>query len=360
MLALALLPSLAAASPQLGERVEATLHLWKTGGDGRTWSSASAGPELEPGGPAEVAYLGVGGVDSSGKPFPCELQSVSCGTLPGGLDTVLNAPNLRESAKVWAASLRLVSIEGTTVRLSVTWRRWESDGAGGHRMALEDMRPVVFDADERSFPFHVLDFVRQPPTPDDSCEATQAVIGISLAVKEDPALANARISYQLWHEHVDAHGEKTVRRVELAGKQGERLDLRFEPMRWPVPRQDAQEFEHVLELLGSVQGRARRDGGIDVAVHVHRWEDVEKRGEPRRGGIGDQGKKVFTMRDGETVSMVLPADFAGRHGMSEEAGFSARGAMAHGEERFAGLEVDSRPFYEGATDTVTLTARRLN
>ncbi len=65
-------------------------------------------------------------------------------------------------------------------------------------------------------------------------------------------------------------------------------------------------MDSIPEVAGSVKGRLRPDGSIDVRLDASRRIGAVRSGHPRLGWVRDGGNDDFTVRPGETVEMVLP------------------------------------------------------
>src|SRR5206468_1149166 len=131
-------------------------------------------------------------------------------------------------------------------------------------------------------------------------------IEVTAEMEEDPALAGETIGYDLWFKHTDRKGTVTTRRFQAVGRQGERLDFRFAPMRFPVPDtvlKDGSRLESIIDAVGGIRGRLRPDGTIRVDVSATRWIGAAPERRPRTGGSGGGGRKEFSIAPGETVSM---------------------------------------------------------
>ncbi len=318
---------------ELGTYVSGGIH-------GATKTTSSVGTGLAPG-ETGYAFVAVGSVDAEGRPSPNGLCGSSCGSVPETKAEAKKQRLLGNAPHLWWIKARALPSEVGKASLELDWEHWYSERRGSFRKVGGDVRTLTMREGES----HVLDFVDMPPNAETHC-SRNALIRVVVTVEEDPTLAEEKIAYDLWYEHRDAQGRATIRRYQAVGKQGERLDYRFLPLRFPAPGltlPDGSGIDSILEISGSLRGRVRADGTIEVRLDASRWVDAERAGDPRRGGIGDGGEKVFSVTQGETVRMELPETSRGRTGL-----------VVEGREFW----VDNGQFYAGHRDALVLTVSR--
>lgn len=260
----------------------------------------------------------------------------------------------RDAAYFWIVESRVLPAELGKVALDVTWERWSRVGSPVPRRVAGDSRRIVMSEGERS----VLDFVSLDPTTEDYC-ASNVQIVVTGRVLEDPEFASDSIRFDVWYEHLDSAGRATRRHGEAVGRQGEEVPFRFEPLRFPVPDRsfpDGVGAESIVEVGGTARARIQRDGSILVRLGASRTIGFERTGEPRRGGCGDGGAKIFSIESGETVRLTLPTPTC-EHGLTVQTRTStAGGGTSTTEHR---LKLDDREFFAGSQDALVVTATRV-
>jgi len=315
-----------------GEKVVVSLAVLGTDQDGPTKSDGSARWTISVGESACIA-AGVGFFDKDGRAHEDNL----CMNFTGGCPTPAEEEALSAS-HFWRASITPLTSEVGSIRLEVEWEHLFAESEGDYRVVAGDRRTLEFEEGGR----HVLDYVSVPPGMEPRCNRN-VLIEVSARVKEAPELADALLHYDLWFVHADDRGEESRRRFQAVGRQGEELEFRLRPYRWPVPGKyllDGNEgYEVILEAFGTIRGRLRADGTIQTDLSVRRWHDMERAGRPRRGGIGGGGRKVFDLEPGATVSLVMP---------------DARGTFSRDDE----VMVDLVEFFAGHQDRAILTVSR--
>lgn len=319
---------------------------------GATGATSSSGSDLSEGETGR-SYLSYGRVDDTAGFALRNLCTNSCGSIREEDD-----PNeVRERvfktqgpAHYWSFAYRVLPAEIGKVSLEVAWEHWSQVGTGTAIKVGGDTRRIEMVEGERS----VLDSVFFDPPPNDYC-ASSVQVAIGAHVMEDPSLQYELLSYDVWFEHEEASGRITRRRFEGIGRQDEEVSFHVLPMRFPVPDArtvDGVPYDAILEMSGSIRGLVRKDGSIQVRLSAGRWTDVEEHGKPRRGGIGDGGKKIFTIEPGETVRMTLPVP-GGSNGINETV---TRNGVVIGKNE---VKVDNAVFYEGSQDSIILTVDRV-
>lgn len=339
------------ASEGRGERFRIELQRLTTPRDERRHEgatvSASSGCATEPG-EACVMYQALGSFDPTDR-ADIDRSGSSNGTVFRHEAEARLAELLGTYPLVWWVEATALPAEFGRVAFDVAWERLEAGTRGDHRPVAGGRRRIELREGAR----HVLDFVAFGA----GSAYQNAVLQIELGVEEDPALAGERLRYDLWYRHREPNGAETARRFASAGLQGETVEFRFVPLRYGVPGArlgDGSGVDTILEISGTVQGRVRADGTIDLELRASRWVDAEPAGSPRRGGIGDGGSKQLNLRPGETVSLVLRAP-------GGTAGVSRSGASADhsgsGAPRME-VNVDMQEFFAGHEDSLILTVTR--
>ena len=263
----------------------------------------------------------------------------------------ITAGFMQSRSHVWWATLRrLPAPRMGQIALEVSWE---------HLFPGTDGRPVKLAGDTRRIELEegkasVLDFLAEDTEHRSRCYGG-IVVEIAADIKEDPAFVDRTIDYDLWLKHTDRDGVITTRKFQTSGRQGERREFKFAPMRFPVPGvafRDGTVVESVLLGTGTVRGRLRPDGSIGLDVDLMREVGTAASGRPKTGGSGAGGRKEFSVAPGEAVSLALPPVAGGAHSIEDT---SAPPTGAAGRRPL--VSVNHPEFYAGARDEVIVTAR---
>jgi hypothetical protein len=128
---------------------------------------------------------------------------------------------------------------------------------------------------------------------------------LSASIPEDPAFKDRRIGYDLWLVSED-RGRRLTRRLQLIGRQGEKVAFDYGILRSRLPVSPPPGKEaYVMEttVTGSVRSRVQPDGSIELLLAAHRGAH------PSDGGWfrGAHGEKKVRAVPGETLRLELPA-----------------------------------------------------
>jgi hypothetical protein len=123
---------------------------------------------------------------------------------------------------------------------------------------------------------------------------------------EDPALAREQVGYEMWLVHETPGAERRSDYLRLTATHGQEQAFEFPHVRIPA---EAGSHETVTELQidvsGSVRGRIRPDGSLDLSLESERmlWYVA-----PDGGGehVGDGGEKLLNVQPGEVIRVELP------------------------------------------------------
>lgn len=242
------------------------------------------------------------------------------------------------------------------IELQVEWERLESEGQGEPVRTAGDARRVVIAEGQE----HVLDFERLPPDTGND-RAKDLILKLTAEIKEDPELAHELLRYKLWHRHRHRGKDLNTRKIMFLGKQGEEVDYRFAPLRFDpesLVEGDPSAVDFIVEILGSVRGRVRPDGTIEVRLVATRWTDAVLDGKPRSGGTSEGGTKIFTVSSGESVVLELPAHGGGSTSIDRTV--DVRSAPGEPRRRVADdrIKIDHEEAYREREDAIILTVTR--
>ncbi len=182
--------------------------------DGASRSSAGGTDPLVIGMPA-THYLHAGRL---GEKAICILGS-SNGKVKG-LDDLL-----KTAAHVWKVTTTGVSSELGRQTIDLEWARYD-DGqttpatSRRQRVTLAQGEPLTLDMLHNS---------------SGACSISSVVLELEFSTREDPALADTMLKYDLWLVRTDASGKKETRHFVMTGRQGAAVPFSFAPLRSDVP-----------------------------------------------------------------------------------------------------------------------------
>jgi hypothetical protein len=172
--------------------------------------------------------------------------------------------------------------------------------------ASEQVRHLTLNEGEP----HLLDVLETTNiATDPSCRIATVTLELSAAIVENDSFANDSLSYEMWLTSRDRNGRELVRHLSQDGRQGEQTSYRFRSLRrrlsdlrsgmtWPI--------ELDQSVSGSIRGRLRADGRVDLSLTTSRDVAWLWSGGPGMGATGDGGAKQFSARLDEPVRIDLP------------------------------------------------------
>ncbi len=349
----------APAEPLVNERVWVGLEAFATD---------RAGPTPREGGLIEVPVkvgestslvVGAGSFDRNGRAQPgfCGGSFSSNDFSAHEIETGEKAPH------AWVAEVKVLDATMDSLTLQVEWAHYVSAARGSATRVRGDTRVLSLREGDR----HVLDFEDEGEIAGD-CPTRSVLVDVKARVAEDPALAGARLAYDLWIVDEAPGGARQTRRLDLAAAQGESVDFLFPLLTWPLPGvrfKDGAPAQVSASISGSLRGRMRTDGSLDLVLAGNRTAGVGPSGSRAAAVLGDGGRKIVRVRSGETVGLVLPAprgySMASLDGVSAStssqdpgAGVPADGVSVSGES----VTVSFGRFFTGHKMSLVLTARQ--
>jgi len=245
---------------------------------------------------------------------------------------------------LWQVDVKPVSIAIDVVTFEMDWKRTDvKDGA--RQVAAGDHRTITLRQGEK----HLLDFI---VCPEDSRYAN-VFLELQASPVEDPSVEDATFGYDLWLVHQTADGAKVTRHAVVTGRQGEKVNFTFAsvPLSLDAAAPDA-DSPYRLRVSGTIAGRVKPDGTIEIALRPTRREQFATGG----GGIGG-GTKTFVAKPEETISIALPAG-NGYAGWRAKAGFKVTSPRPGVSVTADQIRVDLKPFFEGTNTSILVTVRR--
>ena len=214
-------------------------------------------------------------------------------------------------AHVWRIAVTPLEYANGQHKMQVDWARFRT-GAADRPVARGTQQLTLNEGDR-----HVLDLLTRDPAARD-CSTRAVSLDVSAAFKEDAALADAMLEYEIWVMHTNSHGEKITRRVVTMGRQGAAMPYGFPSIRFAVPEVSGatRQFDVSIDIGGTVRGRVTADGKILLEVTTSRRDGLTPRNEaPRRAGPEIEpgqrgapgGRKYLEVTAEETLGITIPA-----------------------------------------------------
>ncbi|MDH3626437.1 MAG: hypothetical protein OEV00_01130 [Acidobacteriota bacterium] len=278
------------------EAVAVTLVRWTTDADGAKRETGSADIALRVRERGSI-HASTGFVRDDG----AVLDPLCSNSIGGGGD---HRELLDGSAHLWWVDVEVVEATTQRIELAIDWNRHDRDDAGNSRVAREGRRTIVLEEEQS----HVIDFLEPDVDPEAAGRCGLNVLyELSASVIEDPKLADTRLQYFFWvFDYED--GNRQFHTVYASGTQGEQVEVEPVSLRWPIVRRtpDGKTADVVAEIRASLRGRKRVDGSIDLYLGARRKIGVARPGLAPRGGVGGGGHRMFNIRPGETIELVMP------------------------------------------------------
>jgi hypothetical protein len=199
------------------------------------------------------------------------------------------------AAAYWNIKAKLVSVDADLVTFDLRWERVVNDPT---------LVPLESRSESTRISMHegasgVLDLVRRREPPADGC--ANFAVSLEVGFSGPGELSNAAIAYEVWLIQRDRDTVSTDR-FRMSAGQGEQADYFFRPIYYEADGKRAQApATFAVRVSGSIRGRVRSDGLIDLTVDA-RWGA----GHPS-GSVGTGGRKLLTVKPGETVEIETPS-----------------------------------------------------
>ena len=226
----------------------------------------------------------------------------------GGIEVSVGPANLDQGAAAWHVEGRLVELRQGEATIDLRWTR---------RINRPDLRPADSATWQqrlvlRQGDLGVLDVLRTTKPPSPGCGSFS--LNYELEFEGPHALVGAAVAYDLWLVQQDGDGELVTDRYQVTAKQGQKVEYFFRPVPYAGDgrRADANSADILMNVSGTIRGRVRTDGRIDLTVDGSRWfTDAAS-----TTGVGNQGRTMLTVRPDETieVSTNLPIGSLGKFG----------------------------------------------
>jgi hypothetical protein len=194
----------------------------------------------------------------------------------------------------WTAEGRLLSSDADSARVAIRWTRRVTNAS----LAVAADMVREYEADLHDGSMAVIDFLRPAPGFDPDCDGVVVKLGVRFT--DPPALAGQSLDYELWFVHRDAAGSEVVERSRGRSIQGKAVDFVFPSIQYDAAGRRDRSGPVSVDYSGSVRGRVRPDGRIDLLVAARRMTIENSLGQ------GSGGSKQATVADGETLELEMP------------------------------------------------------
>lgn len=315
-------------------------------------------------GDTNISYVYSGRVDDPDG----SLCSMGATAVAGSELTDRDRQRMQGALYVWKVATTAVSYEAGRQIFDLDWQRFDS---GATAPAISSKARLTLADGE----VYTLDLVRASGAA--PCGTRAAVVEVIAGIKEDPALADTVLRYDLWLVRYEATGRKESRHLVLGGVHGASTDFQFPALRTPVQKlqSDQYDFTVATRIAGTLRGRVTRHGGISLALETRRSDALERTSQapsslpPRWSG----GRKVLTGAIGEAIEIQLPPGSGYMSSPASEkdareirdrapgirAGMSdPRVTTVPAQIRNGRLEVNYGPFFEGERLSIIVQVRR--
>jgi hypothetical protein len=250
------------------------------GGETHGIGSFGMGP-LEEGG-AMSAGLQMRG--AAGDSEPCNSSVTMSVSLPARPEGPL---------PLWHVEGRLRSAEMDDILVEYAWKRWSGAGTGSSPDASGRAEARLSEGGHR-----LLDFV--PVFEASSGCWNNVALELAASIPEPEEFKDRRIGYDLWLVS-EGYGRRQTRRLQLIGKQGEKVAFDYGALRSMLP---AAPRASLLETTvdGSIRSRVQSDGSIEILLTASRGAHPLD----RTWYAGARGSKKVQATPGETLRLELP------------------------------------------------------
>lgn len=191
----------------------------------------------------------------------------------------------------WKVELELLEASAGRAAIAINWTRarWR-DGVFSEE--AHGRHTVRLDLGQRQ----VLDYVADPESSD--CASVLLQITPEAVPAVDP---QATLVFDLWLEYEGRLGHRWEHK-QVTARSGVQTPFKFEDMGWAVGGDSAAAGPgpFLLRVSGTVFGRLRADGFVDIALRAERWLWWVD------GGRGGRGELDYRAALGEAAEVLLP------------------------------------------------------
>jgi hypothetical protein len=213
------------------------------------------------------------------------------------------------------------------------------------------------------------------------CQVHAVTINARLLLQPaDPALARASYTADLWLVHTDPNGQQRREHLITNLDGFSSVPFNFSRLSFPLPHLDARQgnMEAFIRLAGTLRGRTRADGLVDLDVDTNRFIFSAERTDKPSSFTVPSTRKTLTLKPEETTAIDFPPPGSGEvslalaegssGGVGRAIGIGARVAGAPGAATPDGvpvqvkgdrLVVNTGAFFKGHRTQMLVTLRRV-
>lgn len=199
---------------------------------------------------------------------------------------------------VWTFDVtRLPNASPREYRFDVTWEHIATLGSESEVQRTGDRRILALREDEH----YVIDFVSAPP------DASGCVESVALELMaeptEPPEFRDRALRYDIWYIRTLPDGAELSAHAETIALHGEETQFRMPTVRLGPERLPLTQggLELVLRAAGSLRGRLRTDGAIDLSVAAGVQHAVVEIGAPMTNPVYGGGQRAFRVESGQAL-----------------------------------------------------------
>jgi hypothetical protein len=209
---------------------------------------------------------------------------------------------LAEASYVWTIKTTALKYETGRHSFEIDWQRFDR----GSQTAAASGKQQLTLADGETY---LLDFLRG--SSEAPCRTPAIAIEVTSGVREDPALADTILRYDLWLVRQHPSKGKETSHVIVTAAQGASVDFAFPTLRTDVPKvqPDQYDLNVATRVKGTLRGRLTRDGRVSLELATESSNNVERRAAAPPSGLRPRtgtGRKVLTLGLAETIQIELP------------------------------------------------------
>ena len=194
----------------------------------------------------------------------------------------------------WVVRAQMVSKQLAGATIDFAWqRRLNSPFVAGPALVERTRRLTLVEGRP-----HILDYV---PVESDGTNCDAILIQAEVQFVDPPSVAGAELEYDVWLVETGADRREHTRRVLQTGAQAESLAYRFPDSAFAADGRRTDDGPLTMNVSGTVKGRVRTDGRIDLIFHA-----AQGIGTARAGRTTWAGNQILIVSPGEVVEIPLP------------------------------------------------------
>jgi hypothetical protein len=221
------------------------------------------------------------------------------GAADGGSEFFSMAPHeWRVEAK------RIASTLPDEYRFELSWEHLVKLRADRSAQRTVTRRLIALRDDDR----YVIDWVGLPADAA-GCDPS-LLIDLAVTREEPEALRNRVLRYEVWHVHTLPDGTEVTSHIDTKAKHAELAEFELDELRPALAEPYSfagGELEVAMRPIGTLRGRVRSDGAIDLLIEAEIRTSLVDVGDPMTGWGAERGRHAFRLGAGQTLKLELPA-----------------------------------------------------